>query len=109
MPDTLVSGFTRNFLGKAPNWYKQVILLFLIANPIVMFVFGPVTAGWLLIAEFIFTLAMALKCYLGVSTSVVLQSVMFSWDLGVGRSVLKSMDNWILELWIETPVPNYFC
>src|SRR5690554_2669923 len=63
MPDTLVSGFTRNFLGKAPNWYKQVILLFLIANPIVMFVFGPVTAGWLLIAEFIFTLAMALKCY----------------------------------------------
>ncbi|HLV76803.1 MAG TPA: sodium/proton antiporter NhaB [Marinobacter sp.] len=63
MSDTLVSGFTRNFLGKAPVWYKQVIVLFLIANPIVLAVFGPTTAGWLLIAEFIFTLAMALKCY----------------------------------------------
>ncbi|TNE79560.1 MAG: sodium/proton antiporter, partial [Gammaproteobacteria bacterium] len=63
MPTTVFSGFTHNFLGKAPVWYKQVILLFLVANPIVMFVLGSGAAGWLLIAEFIFTLAMALKCY----------------------------------------------
>ncbi|MBB5321659.1 sodium/proton antiporter NhaB [Marinobacter oulmenensis] len=63
MPSSVLSGFTSNFLGKAPVWYKQVILLFLIANPFVMYILGPVTAGWLLIAEFIFTLAMALKCY----------------------------------------------
>lgn len=63
MPTTMFSAFTSNFLGKAPDWYKQIIVLFLIANPIVMFLLGPVTAGWLLIAEFIFTLAMALKCY----------------------------------------------
>ncbi|GGE63253.1 Na(+)/H(+) antiporter NhaB [Streptosporangium jomthongense] len=63
MPTTIFSAFTSNFLGKAPVWYKQIIVLFLILNPIVMFLLGPVTAGWLLIAEFIFTLAMALKCY----------------------------------------------
>ncbi|RBW52149.1 sodium/proton antiporter NhaB [Marinobacter sp. F3R11] len=63
MPTTMLSAFTSNFLGKAPAWYKQIIVLFLIANPIVMYLLGPVTAGWLLIAEFIFTLAMALKCY----------------------------------------------
>ncbi len=63
MPTTVISGFTHNFLGKAPVWYKQAILLFLVANPIVMWTLGPGTAGWLLIAEFIFTLAMALKCY----------------------------------------------
>lgn len=51
-----------NFLGKSPTWYKQVIILFLIINPIV-FALEPFVAGWLLIVEFIFTLAMALKCY----------------------------------------------
>lgn len=63
MAKTFISGFAGNFLGKAPVWYKQVILLFLVANPIVMLLLGPVVAGWLLIGEFIFTLAMALKCY----------------------------------------------
>ena len=43
--------------------FRSVILLFLLVNPIVMYLLGPGTAGWLLIAEFIFTLAMALKCY----------------------------------------------
>ncbi len=51
-----------NFLGPCATWYKQAIIAFLIINPIV-FAFSPFTAGWLLIAEFIFTLAMALKCY----------------------------------------------
>ncbi|WP_310601347.1 sodium/proton antiporter NhaB [Desulfobulbus sp.] len=55
--------FARNFLGNAPLWYKLVILLFLIANPVLLQVYGPFVAGWVLIGEFIFTLAMALKCY----------------------------------------------
>ncbi|MFL1406676.1 sodium/proton antiporter NhaB [Marinobacter sp. M1N3S26] len=63
MPSTVFGGFTANFLGKAPTWYKQLILLFLIINPIVVVMFGPAVAGWLLVGEFIFTLAMALKCY----------------------------------------------
>ncbi|HIA09386.1 MAG TPA: sodium/proton antiporter NhaB, partial [Chromatiaceae bacterium] len=32
-------------------------------NPLVLYTLGATTAGWLLIGEFIFTLAMALKCY----------------------------------------------
>jgi NhaB family Na+:H+ antiporter len=53
----------RAFLGSAPAWYKLTIAGFLIANPIVLAVAGPFAAGWLVLLEFIFTLAMALKCY----------------------------------------------
>lgn len=52
----------QNFLGHAPNWYKAAILTFLIINPVVFYI-DPFIAGWLLVVEFIFTLAMALKCY----------------------------------------------
>lgn len=52
----------RNFLGQSPDWYKLSLLVFLIVNPVV-FLVDPFVAGWLLVAEFIFTLAMALKCY----------------------------------------------
>ena len=51
------------FLGHAPNWYKLSIVTFLIINPIVLTTAGPFTCGWLLLLEFIFTLALALKCY----------------------------------------------
>ncbi len=52
----------RNFLGQSPDWYKLALLVFLVVNPIIFSV-NPFIAGWLLVAEFIFTLAMALKCY----------------------------------------------
>ncbi len=52
-----------NFLGNAPDWYKVTIIGFLIINPIILHTLGPVVAGWILVGEFIFTLAMALKCY----------------------------------------------
>lgn len=52
----------RNFLGQSPDWYKLALLVFLIVNPFI-FLANPFVAGWLLVAEFIFTLAMALKCY----------------------------------------------
>nr|VUD23973.1 regulator of intracellular pH; Na+/H+ antiporter [Salmonella sp. NCTC 7297] len=52
----------RNFLGQSPDWYKLALLVFLIINPLIFFA-NPFVAGWLLVAEFIFTLAMALKCY----------------------------------------------
>lgn len=53
----------KNFLGSAPGWYKQTIVCFLIANPLLLFTAGPFVTGWVLIAEFIFVLSMALKCY----------------------------------------------
>lgn len=55
--------FTSNFLGNTPKWYKMTILAFLVVNPILFFTVGPFVTGWLLIGEFIFTLALALKCY----------------------------------------------
>jgi NhaB family Na+:H+ antiporter len=55
--------FIENFLGRSPDWFKLTIIGFLLLNPIVAFTMGTFVAGWLLIAEFIFCLAMALKCY----------------------------------------------
>ncbi|PPI88174.1 sodium/proton antiporter NhaB [Candidatus Pantoea edessiphila] len=52
----------KNFLGTSPNWYKLLIVIFLIINPILYF-FNSFTAGWFLIIEFVFTLSMASKCY----------------------------------------------
>ncbi len=50
------------FLGNSPQWYKMTMLGFLILNVIIYFV-NPTICSWLFIGEFIFTLAMALKCY----------------------------------------------
>lgn len=63
MDNSFLIAFIKNFLGKAPDWYKIAIVSFLIINPIIYFWVSPFIAGWLLVAEFIFTLAMALKCY----------------------------------------------
>jgi NhaB family Na+:H+ antiporter len=65
-----------NFLGKAPTWYKQAIVVFLIINPI-LFIFNPYIAGWTLVLEFIFTLAMALKCYPLQPGGLLLMQAMF--------------------------------
>ncbi|SHG81407.1 sodium/proton antiporter NhaB [Ferrimonas marina] len=59
---SLGQAFIHNFLGNAPKWYKAAILIFLLINP-VLFAIDPFIAGWALVVEFIFTLAMALKCY----------------------------------------------
>jgi Na+:H+ antiporter, NhaB family len=53
----------RNFLGQAPDWYKLTVAAFLLLNPLLLWTAGPFVTGWLLVLEFIFTLAMALKCY----------------------------------------------
>ena len=63
MSATLAQAFKNNFLGNSPDWYQKAIIVFLILNPIFLYVLGPFIMGWILIAEFIFTLAMALKCY----------------------------------------------
>ncbi|MEK9713701.1 MAG: sodium/proton antiporter NhaB [Thalassolituus sp.] len=63
MPTTISNAFVTNFLGNAPVWYKKTILGFLLANIVLVYTAGPAITGWLLIIEFIFTLAMALKCY----------------------------------------------
>ncbi|MEM0952641.1 MAG: sodium/proton antiporter NhaB [Pseudomonadota bacterium] len=63
MENSLPAALTRNFLGAAPQWYKQTIIAFLVINPILFYTVGPFLTGWVLILEFIFTLALALRCY----------------------------------------------
>ncbi len=60
---TLAPSLARNFLGSAPAWYKIAIVAFLALNPLLLLLAGPFATGWAFIAEFIFTLAMALTCY----------------------------------------------
>jgi NhaB family Na+:H+ antiporter len=62
MAHTFAEAFRKNFLGNSPDWYKTTIIGFLIINPIIAS-YDPFIAGWVLILQFIFTLAMALKCY----------------------------------------------
>ena len=57
------------FLGSSPEWYKNTIIAFLMFNPIALYALnyiginGAFYIGWVLLLEFIFTLALALKCY----------------------------------------------
>lgn len=61
----------RNFLGNSPTWYKYTMIGFLILNVVLFFGLPTIMEqplansilSWLFIGEFIFTLAMALKCY----------------------------------------------
>jgi len=62
MAHTTADALRQNFLGNSPTWYKQTIVAFLVVNPIIA-VYDPFIAGWALVLQFIFTLAMALKCY----------------------------------------------
>ncbi len=66
----MFSEIQKLFLGDAPGWYKSTILGFLLFNPILLVILNitsPEQAGfvlgWILLLQFIFTLAMALKCY----------------------------------------------
>jgi NhaB family Na+:H+ antiporter len=63
MQRTISQSMLDNFLGHASRWYKLTIIAFLVFNPVVLWALGPFIAGWLLVGEFIFCLAMALKCY----------------------------------------------
>ena len=63
MSETTAQALWHNFLGPSPDWYKKAIIAFLVINPILLFTVGPFITGWVLIGEFIFTLALALRCY----------------------------------------------
>ena len=58
-----------NFLGSSANWYKNLIIVFLVSNPIIYFILlntnldAGFILGWIILGQFIVTLAMALECY----------------------------------------------
>ena len=65
----MINNLYKIFLGSSPSWYKNTIIAFLIFNPIALYTLnylglnGSFFIGWLLLLQFIFTLALALKCY----------------------------------------------
>ena len=66
MSSRLARALGHDFLGRSPLWYKRTILAFLLVNPLIFLLGGDrggFLAGWALVAEFIFTLVMALRCY----------------------------------------------
>lgn len=63
MNKNLINTFFNNFMGHSPPWYKITIMLLLILNPFLLLIFGNYVTGWIILIEFIFTLALSLKCY----------------------------------------------
>ena len=65
----MINEFLKLFLGNAPRWYKNLIIIFLISNPVLLLVLnssglnGNFIIGWFFLVQFIITLALALKCY----------------------------------------------
>ena len=66
-----------SFLGNSPSWYKLTIISFLIFNIFSFYILGTQVTSWLIIGEFIFTLAMALKCYPLQSGGLIAIEVIF--------------------------------
>ena len=65
----MINNLYKMFLGNSPDWYKNTIIAFLIINPMALLILnamefnGTFIVGWMILLEFIFTLALALKCY----------------------------------------------
>ena len=85
--------FWANFLGNSPEWYKRAIIGFLILNPLLLLLpEGHYIAGWALVLEFIFTLAMALKCYpLQPGGLLALEAIIF--QLSSPHTVLHELES----------------
>ena len=59
MPRRVAQALSKNLLGNSPDWYKLTIIGFLLLNLVLLNTVGPFITGWVLMGEFIFTLAMA--------------------------------------------------
>ena len=63
MPVNYAEAFWESFLGRSPDWYKWLVLILLVLNPVLFAIGGPVIASWAILLQFIGTLMMALRCY----------------------------------------------
>ena len=95
MNTAVANPYWQNFLGSSPDWYKKTIIAFLIINPILFNTVGPFVTGWVLIGQFIFTLALALQCYpLQPGGLLALKQSLLAWliltPFSTSRSKLRS-------------------
>ena len=79
----MLLNFYNNFLGESPKWYKNLIIIFLASNPLIYIFLSNIISeagfimGWIILAQFILTLAMALNCYpLQPGGLIAIQSVL---------------------------------
>jgi len=92
MDTSLSTALLRSFLGHSPSWYKLLVVACLVFNPLVLFIAGSTITSWLIVAEFIGALAMALKCYpLQPGGLLALQAILL--DLTDVRSVYNEVIN----------------
>tara|TARA_X000000368_G_scaffold269286_1_gene213353 strand:+ start:436 stop:1947 length:1512 start_codon:yes stop_codon:yes gene_type:complete len=94
----MLSEIQKLFLGSAPNWYKSIIITFLVINPVLLIILnsiglnGNFIIGWVFLLEFIFTLALALKCYpLQPGGLLALEAIIM--DLTSTKSVFHEIEN----------------
>ena len=66
----------KEFLGDSPLWFKNIIIAFLLICWPLKLIAGTTILGWVFIAMFILTLAMALKCYPLQSGGVVALAIL---------------------------------
>lgn len=104
--ETLPRAFLQNFLGEAPEWFKFAILAFLALNPL-LFAASPYLAGWMLLAQFIFVLAMSLRCYPlqpGGLLAIEAVAIGMTTPLGVYREVVRGFDVILLLIFMVAGV-----
>lgn len=97
---SVTQAFVHLFLGEAPGWYKKTIIAFLVLNALLVVMLpaqsysetfsftgslNRFVVGWVLIGEFIFCLAMALKAYpLGPAGLLAIEAVALKMALPFG-------------------------
>ncbi|MFN8576773.1 MAG: sodium/proton antiporter NhaB [Candidatus Sericytochromatia bacterium] len=59
----MIKTLFNSFMGNSPRWYKSLMIIFLLINPLLLIFLNKFTVGWIILVEFITTLALALKCY----------------------------------------------
>lgn len=78
MPNSKQPIFFQSFMGSSPSWYKQAVILVLILNPILLAVTqNPTMTGWVILIEFLGTLALALRCYPLIPGGLIAMEVVF--------------------------------
>eukprot|EP00941_MAST-03F_sp_MAST-3F-sp1_P003066 g3066.t1 len=88
---TLTEAVWKLFLGNAASWYKMFIIFSLILNPLILVLFGKTACSWAVLAEFIFTLAMALQAYPLQPGGLLVVEAMFL-GLTSPKSLLKEVE-----------------
>jgi NhaB family Na+:H+ antiporter len=80
-------------MGHSPVWYKQAVIAALIINPIVYLTFGPFAAGWLILAEFIATLTLAIKCFPLLPGGIIAFQAIVLLQMATPEAVTKEIEH----------------